>query len=47
MDKQKFKEIGADSLPALLAKANQREIAKEQFVQVVQVGKEFHLIYVD
>ena len=47
MDKQKFKEIGADSLPALLAKANQKEVTKEQFVQIVQVQGEFHLIYVD
>lgn len=47
MKKNKFKEIGADSLPQLLKKANELEIEKDQFVQIVLLGKEYHLIYVD
>ncbi len=47
MEKSKFKEIGADTLPQLLKKANELGIEKDQFVQIVLLGKEYHLIYVD
>lgn len=47
MKDQEFKEIGADTLPQLLAKANNRGVTKEQVVQIVQIGKEFHMVYVE
>ena len=47
MKEQEFREMGADTLPQLLTKANNQGIQKEQVVQIIQMNGEFHLIYVE
>jgi len=47
MQYAKLKDLGADNLKQLLDKANEKHITKEQIVQIVLLGKEFHMIYVN
>lgn len=45
MKKEILREIGADSLPELLTKANQKGITKEQYLEIVELHGTYHLIY--
>ena len=45
MKKEKLREIGADSLPELLTKANEKGIKKEQYLDIVELRGTYHLIY--
>ena len=46
MKKKVIKEIGADTLPILLKKANELGIKKEQYWQIVELHGSYHMIYV-
>jgi len=45
MKKEVLREIGADSLPELLKKANEKGIKKEKFLQIIELHGTYHLIY--
>lgn len=45
MKKELLREIGADSLPELLKKANAKGIKKEQYLEIVELRGTYHLIY--
>ena len=46
-DNSKLREIGADHLRQLLDKANIIGITKKQFIEIIEVEGQLHLIYVD
>lgn len=46
MEPEKFKEIGADTLPQLLKRANEIGIKKEQYIDIIQLHGTYHMIYV-
>lgn len=46
MERQKIKQLGADSLAELIRKANERHISKEMFLQIIQDKGLWTLVYV-